>query len=58
MIMLVIINVCLSIGVVLPYDCSGVLSMCLNGGGNSGVNYLHDWNILSEYYGNFYSNER
>ena len=56
--MLILINVYLLIRVVSPYDFSGVLSMSPNGGENSGVNYLHHWNILSEYYDNNDSNER
>lgn len=51
-------NVYLSISLVSLYHCSGVLSMRLNGGGNSGVNYLHGGNILSEYYDNINSNKR
>lgn len=58
MIMLIVINVYLLIRVVSPYDFSGVLSMCLNGGEKSGVNYLHHWNILSEYHDNNVSNEK
>ena len=53
-----ILNVYLLISLVSLYRCSGVLSTRLNGGGNSGVNYLHDWNILSEYYDNINSNKR
>ena len=54
---LIVINVYLLIRVVSPYDFSGVLSMRLNGGEKSGVNYLHHWNILSEYHDNDVSNE-
>ena len=54
---LIVINVYLLIRVVSPYDFSGVLSMRLNGGEKSGVNYLHHWNILSEYHDNNVSNE-
>ncbi len=39
-------NVCLLINSVFSVCCIGVLSMHLHGGENSGVNYLHDWNIL------------
>ena len=48
----------LLIRVVSPYGYSGVLSMRLNGGEKSGVNYLHHWNILSEYHDNNVSNEK
>ena len=58
MIMLIVINVYLLIRLVSPYDFSGVLSMRLNGGEKSGVNYLHHWNILSEYHDNNVSNEK
>ena len=57
MMMLIVINVYLLIRLVSPYDFSGVLSMRLNGGEKSGVNYLHHWNILSEYHDNNVSNE-
>lgn len=57
MMMLIVINVYLLIRLVSPYDFSGVLSMRLNGGEKSGVNYLHHWNILSEYHDNDVSNE-
>ena len=57
MMILIVINVYLLIRVVSPYDFSGVLSMRLNGGEKSGVNYLHHWNILSEYHDNDVSNE-
>ena len=52
-----ILNVYLLISLVSLYGCSGVLSMHLDGGGNSGVNYLHDRNILSEYYGSINPNK-
>lgn len=58
MVILIINNVYLLISAVSLYDFSGVLSMSPNGGENSGVNYLHHWNILSEYYDNNDSNER
>ncbi|WP_292886887.1 hypothetical protein [Methanobrevibacter sp. UBA212] len=47
MMILIVINVYLLIRVVSPYDFSGVLSMRLNGGENSGVNYLvrHDGSV-------------
>ena len=54
----IIFTVYLLIRVVSPYDFSGVLSMRLNGGEKSGVNYLHHWNILSEYHDNNVSNEK
>ncbi len=58
MIIFSILNVYLSIGVVSLYGCSGVLSMCLNGGGKSGVDYLHHWIIRPEYYDAIDSNNR
>ena len=58
MMMLIVINVYLLVRLVSPYDFSGVLSMRLNGGEKSGVNYLHHWNILSEYHDNNVSNEK
>lgn len=58
MIILIIFNVYLSIGVVSLYDYSGVLSMCLNGGEKSGVDYLSHWIIQSEYYDINDSNNR
>ncbi|MBQ2652951.1 MAG: hypothetical protein IJF83_05300 [Methanobrevibacter sp.] len=58
MMILIVINVYLLIRVVSPYDFSGVLSMRPNGGEKSGVNYLHHWNILSEYHDNNVSNEK
>ena len=58
MMILIVINVYLLIRVISPYDFSGVLSMRLNGGEKSGVNYLHHWNILSEYHDNNVSNEK
>ncbi len=54
----IVINVYLLIRVVSPYDFSSVLSMRLNGGEKSGANYLHHWNILSEYHDNIVSNEK
>ncbi len=51
MIIFIIFNVYLLISVVSLYGYSGVLSMCLNGGGKSGVGYLSHWIIQSEYYG-------
>lgn len=53
-----IVNVYLLIRVVLPYNFSGVLSMRQMEVEKSGVNYLHHWNILSEYPDNIDSNER
>ena len=58
MILFSIVNVYLFIRVVFPHDFSGVLSMHPYGGEKSGVNYLHHWNILSEYHDNDDSNER
>ena len=58
MMMLIVINVYLLVRLVSPYDFSGVLSMRLNGGEKSGVNYLHHWNILPEYHDNNVSNEK
>ena len=55
---LILINVYLLIRVVSPYDFSGVLSMRLNGCEKNGANYLHHWNILSEYPDNNVSNEK
>lgn len=43
----IIFTVYLLIRVVLPYGCSGVLFMRLNGGGKSGVDYLPHRIILS-----------
>ena len=54
----IIFTVYLLIRVVSPYGYSGVLFMRLNGGEKSGVNYLHHWNILSEYHDNNVSNEK
>ena len=51
MMILIVINVYLLIRVVSPYDFSGVLSMRLNGGEKSGVDYIPHWIILAEYYG-------
>ena len=51
MMMLIVINVYLLIRLVSPYDFSGVLSMRLNGGEKSGVDYIPHWIILAEYYG-------
>lgn len=52
------LNVYLLISLVSPYGFSGVLSLRLNGGEKSGVNYLPHWNILAEYYDTNDSNKR
>ena len=58
MIIFIIFYVYLLTRVVLPYDFSGVLSMHLNGGGKSGVDYLSHRIILSEYHDTIDSNKR
>ena len=56
--LLILTNVYLLFISVSPYDCSGVLSLHLNGGENNGVNYLHNRNILFEYPSNYDSFKR